>query len=155
MPTNTICTYARIEYCFWINVNVNVWHTYWAPLNPVTEALHAVACSEFNFSLYWLIDWLIDWCTLFWYESTEVYYGVIPGLNFFWQLLYHFLHYFWLGFEGQSLFYFTSIIHVPIYSFSSWLYNSYHGFWCATCFSLTICLASICTLAFVQDISFV
>ena len=25
-----------------INVNVNVWHTYWASLNPVTEVLHAV-----------------------------------------------------------------------------------------------------------------
>ena len=30
-----------------INVNVNVRHTYWAPLNPVTEALHAVELTSF------------------------------------------------------------------------------------------------------------
>ena len=30
-----------------INVNVNVRHTYWAPLNPVTEALHAVELTLF------------------------------------------------------------------------------------------------------------
>ena len=29
------------------NVNVNVRHTYWAPLNPVTEALHAVELTSF------------------------------------------------------------------------------------------------------------
>ena len=29
------------------NVNVNVRHTYWAPLNPVTEALHAVELTLF------------------------------------------------------------------------------------------------------------
>ena len=29
------------------NVNVNVWHTYWAPLNLVTEALHAVELTLF------------------------------------------------------------------------------------------------------------
>ena len=30
-----------------VNVNVNVRHTYWAPLNPVTEALHAVELTLF------------------------------------------------------------------------------------------------------------
>ena len=30
-----------------VNVNVNVRHTYWAPLNPVTEALHAVELTFF------------------------------------------------------------------------------------------------------------
>ena len=32
---------------FAIWVNVNVWHIYWVPLNPVTEALHAVELTLF------------------------------------------------------------------------------------------------------------
>ena len=33
--------------CKIVNVNVNVRHTYWAPLDPVTEALHAVELTLF------------------------------------------------------------------------------------------------------------
>ena len=30
-----------------VNINVNVRHTYWAPFNPITEALHAVELTLF------------------------------------------------------------------------------------------------------------
>ena len=37
----------KFRNCFNFNVNVNVRHTYWAPLNPVTEVLHAVELTLF------------------------------------------------------------------------------------------------------------
>ena len=43
-PCHEIVSFT-LHYIEWINVNV--WHTYWAPFNPVTEALQAVGFTFF------------------------------------------------------------------------------------------------------------
>ena len=69
-----------------MNVNVNVRHTYWAPLNPVTEALHAVELTLF---LWHMSEGVVEHsflgCS---HQST-----CMPSYSLYVQLLWYPMHY--------------------------------------------------------------